>query len=104
MTLESFFRHRECARLDAIFDLLGAIIHRLETIMTALTDLQAEVAATTTAEASAVTLIQGIAAQLQAALAASATPDPAIQALTDQLTASTTALAAAVTANTSAAP
>jgi hypothetical protein len=81
------------ARLDKIFTLLGHI-------MTALTDLQAEVAATVTAEASAVTLIQGIAAQLAAALAASANPDPAIQALTDQLTASTAALAAAVTANT----
>ncbi|WP_429565729.1 hypothetical protein [Paraburkholderia sp. MM6662-R1] len=67
--------------------------------MSALDDLKAEVAATITVEQSAVTLIQGIAAQLQAALAAAANPDPAIVDLTNQLTASASALAAAVAAN-----
>lgn len=72
--------------------------------MTALTDLQAQVTQNTTVEGSAVTLIQGIAAQISAALAAApGTPDPALVTLTSQLQASATALAAAITANTPAA-
>lgn len=68
--------------------------------MSALDDLTAQVQATTTVEASAVTLIQGIAAQLQAA-----GTDPAkLSALTSQLNASAAALAAAVTANTAPPP
>lgn len=94
----SFFKRRsdEC-RLDEIFTLLGHI-------MSALDDLTAEVAATNTVEASAVTLIQGIAAQLATAVAGQANPDAALVTLTSQLTASSAALAAAVTANTPAAP
>ncbi|WP_236674308.1 hypothetical protein [Paraburkholderia hospita] len=72
--------------------------------MSALDDLKAEVAATLTVEQSAVTLIQGIAAQLAAALANQTNPDSALVDLTNQLTASADALAAAVAANTPAAP
>jgi len=72
-----------------------------EIIMSALDDLQAQVQKNTDVEDSAVTLIQGIAAQLAAAIAAN---DPAkIQALQTQLAAHADALAAAVTANTPAA-
>lgn len=65
-----------------------------------LDDLKAQVQKNTDVEASAVTLIQGIAQQLK-----DAGNDPAkIQALSDQLKSSADALAAAVTANTPAAP
>ncbi len=65
-----------------------------------LTALQAQVQTNTEVEASAVTLIQGIAQQL-----ADAKTDPAaVQAIADQLNTSATALAAAVAANTPASP
>jgi hypothetical protein len=57
--------------------------------------LTAQVAASTTVEASAVTLIQGIAAQLAGNPSAAA-----VTALSAQLSSSATALAAAVAANT----
>jgi hypothetical protein len=61
--------------------------------------LTAQVAASTSVEASAVALIQGIAAQL------AGNPTPAqVTALTAELQSSADALAAAVTANTPAAP
>jgi hypothetical protein len=92
-----FFRPRNDDRFDEILYILGRI-------MSALDDLKAEVAATITVEESAVTLIQGIATELAAALANAANPDPAIVDLTAQLTTSAAALAAAVAANTPAAP
>lgn len=99
---------REFSReIDAgdVFNLLKTIIEIQEFIMSALTDLQDQVAATVGAEASAVTLIQGIADQLKAALANSpASNDPALIDLTAKLHDSAGALAAAVTANTPAAP
>ena len=62
--------------------------------------LTAQVAANTTVETSAVTLIQGLAAQI-----AAAANDPAkLTALTATLKTSADALAAAITANTPAAP
>jgi len=61
-----------------------------------LDQLQAQVQQTTTVEQSAITLIQGLAAQL----AAAATDPAKVQALADQLKASSDALAAAITANT----
>lgn len=65
-----------------------------------LDQLQLQVTQNTTVEQSAITLIQGLAAQLSAAAS-----DPTkIQALADQLNTSATALAAAITANTPAAP
>jgi hypothetical protein len=69
-------------------------------LATSLAALQAQVAQNTQVEGSAVTLIQGIAAQL----AASANDPAAISALATQLNTSATALAAAVAANTPAAP
>lgn len=69
-----------------------------------LSALQAAVTNETTVVASAVTLINGIAAQIAAAAQAAA-PDPAqLTALSDQLTSSASALAAAVAANTPSAP
>lgn len=68
--------------------------------MADLTALQAEVANNTTVETSAVTLLQG----LKAALDAAGTDPVALKALSDTLGANDTALAAAVAANTPAAP
>ncbi len=68
--------------------------------MSALDDLTTQVAANTTVEQSAVTLIQGIAAQL----AASATDATKVAALSAQLKASADSLSAAIVANTPAAP
>jgi len=67
--------------------------------MSALTDLQAAVAAEDTVIASAVTLIQGI----PALIAAAGTDPAALTALQSDITAQATALAAAVAANTPAA-
>lgn len=80
-------------RQDDIFKLLGVI-------MTALTDLQTQVAATVTAEQAAIAAIAAIAEQLTAALANQANPDSALVDLTTQLTNSAAALSAAVTAHT----
>lgn len=74
--------------------------------MTAQTDalaaLTAEVTQVNTVEASAVALIQGLAAQIAAAVAIDDTTQ--LTALSASLTTNATALAAAVTANTPAAP
>jgi hypothetical protein len=67
--------------------------------MATLDDLTAEVAAQTTVNQSAITLLQGLKAKLDAA-----GTDPAkLQAIKDSLTANDQALAQAVTANTPAA-
>lgn len=66
-------------------------------------DLQNAVAAETTVEQSAITLIQSLASQLTAALA-SGNPTAAVEAVVTTMTANQTALAAAVAANTPAAP
>jgi hypothetical protein len=68
--------------------------------MSALDDLTTQVAKNTSLEASAIQLIQGLAAQL----AAAATDPAKVTALSAQLSTSATALAAAITANTPAAP
>jgi len=66
--------------------------------MAILDDLKAQVEANTQLEASAVTLIQGIAQQLKDAIAAG---DPvALAALAEQLHNSAASLADAITANT----
>jgi actin-like ATPase involved in cell morphogenesis len=82
---------------------LRNIIHQLrEDIMTALSELQAEVAETGTVVDSAVTLLQGLKAQLDEAIASG---DPAaLQALSKDLDAKTHQLAAAVAENTPADP
>jgi peptidoglycan hydrolase CwlO-like protein len=65
-----------------------------------LDDLSAQVQATTDLEASAVTMIQGLASQISALK-----DDPAkLQALADSLKSGASALAAAIAANTPAAP
>jgi uncharacterized membrane protein affecting hemolysin expression len=67
--------------------------------------LQTQVTQNTTVEASAVTLLNGLAAQLAAAISASENGDSAaLPALQQQLQSSATALAAAITANTPSAP
>ncbi len=68
--------------------------------MSALTDLQAQVAANTTVIGSTLALIQGLKAQLDAA----GTDPQALADLSAQLSTSDQALAAAVAANTPAAP
>ena len=67
-------------------------------IMSALSDLQAQVAKNTDAEQSAVTLIQGLADQLAKAVASDDTA--ALQQLSGQLSASVAPLAAAIVAST----
>lgn len=84
------------------FNPLSSLFRILEFIMQQLIDLQAQVAATNTIEASAVVLLQGLKTQLDAAIASN---DPAaLTALSDSLGTSNAALAAAITANTPAAP
>jgi cephalosporin hydroxylase len=83
-------------KLDAILGLLQTIVTKEDAMSAELDRLTAQVAATTTIEQSAITLIQGIAQQLR-----DAATDPAkITALADSLHTSADALAAAVTANT----
>ena len=76
------------------------------TLAQLITGLQTEVANNTTVEGSALTLIQGLAAQLAAALAMEAGPaqSSALQAVLTQLQTNDSGLAAAVAANTPAAP
>jgi hypothetical protein len=88
---------RRLARLETKIDNL---LLQGNTNMSALTDLQAAVAAETTVEASAVTLINGI----PALIAAAGTDPAALAALQASITSSSSALAAAVTQNTPAAP
>jgi len=94
------------ARLKRIEQKLDLLIRNIEamstTISANLQALETQIAQNTSVEGSAVTLIQGLAAQLQAALASG--DDAALPALTQQLNASATALAAAIAANTPAAP
>lgn len=76
------------------------LIRRTNRMSQQLDDLTAEVTNATTVEQGAITLIQNIAAQL----AAAGTDPVKLQALKDQLSTSDAALAAAITANTPAAP
>jgi len=71
-------------------------LHELETkLMSVLDDLTAQVAAVKGTVASAVTLLDGLAAKIDALIAAG-NSDPALQALSDDLKASTQSLADAV--------
>lgn len=86
----------------ALFSKLNIIQIGETNMAKTLADLQADVIAEATVNQSAITLLQGLKAQLDAAIASG---DPAqIQAISDSLEANTAALAAAVTANTPAAP
>lgn len=91
-------------KLERIERMLLNLTDDTEKEMTGLTDLQAQVAANTTVEQSAVTLIQGLKTQLDAAIAASQNGDDSqLEALSTQLATDDAALAAAITANTPAA-
>jgi hypothetical protein len=95
---------QECpreVRSGDILPFLTIILTYLEFIMSTLTDLQDQVAATLGAEQSAITLIQGLAAKIDALVAGAGTGgvDPAaLVALSANLKASQDALAAAVVA------
>jgi len=93
--------------LTDLVDALRSIDARLANLetqglktMSALDDLTTQVAANTSAEQSAITLINGLAAQI----AANATDPAKIAALASQLKTSADALGAAIVANTPAAP
>jgi hypothetical protein len=94
-------------------EVLGQILNEVKTIKQELTKMALDISALTTAvanettvEQSAITLVGGLAAQIQTLINNSGnTVDPvALQALVTQMTNSQTALAAAVAANTVAAP
>lgn len=84
-----------------LIEALGSMNRKLETIMATMDDLKAAVQRNSDAEASAVALLQGISQQLKDAKNAN---DPAaLDAAIASLDANTSALAAAVVANTPAA-
>ncbi|MCE5212514.1 MAG: hypothetical protein LLG40_13305 [Deltaproteobacteria bacterium] len=83
-------------KLDKIICMLEDIQRKEEQIMSELSLLQEQVAASITVEKSAIELINGIAAKITAA----GTDAVALAALTEELKASAATLATAVTANT----
>jgi hypothetical protein len=91
------------AQLKLVNDKLDQLLAKgnpnMADITQALQDIQTAVAQAATVEASAVTLIQSIAAQLQA----NSTDPATIEALAQQLTNATTPLSQAITQNTAAA-
>ena len=97
-------------QIATVLQFLSGKFNSLEKLMAALDDaisaLQAEVAKQTTVDASAVTLIQGLATQLAAALAAAANAGAttaqlsALTALQTALANNDTSLGASVSANT----
>jgi hypothetical protein len=95
------------ATMSAVVQLTAvvrALIQREGDLMKTFAQLQADVAANTTVDASVVTLVSGLVSQLQALSAAGTPVDPAaIDALATQLETNTASLSAAVTANTPAA-
>ena len=100
---------RLSGKLDQLLQKQDLILRRLSimadetvNIDQATTDLAASVAAETTVEASAIALIEGLAAQIGAA---NASGDAAkVEALVQQIGSSSAALAAAIAANTIASP
>ena len=87
-------------RLDQILTAVQALTLKENSIMADLSVLTTDVAANADAVASAVALLEG----LSAALAAAGNDPVALAALADSLSSNTAALAAAVVANTPAAP
>lgn len=91
-------------KLDLILALLHRITRQENTMAIDLTKMNAEIAANTTVTSSVVALVNNLAAQI----AALSTTDPATQAqidaLVQTLSSNDTTIAAAVTANTPAAP
>ena len=105
MRIELHLYHHQDPTILTILQQMSQKLDSIQTkethIMAQLDDLTAQVAQNTTVEGSALTLIQGLAAQLAAAIA-SGNP-AALTALQTQLKTSADALAAAVAANTPAA-
>lgn len=109
-----FLVYLSCDSIEKKLDQLTVEVRRMnattDTLATEITALQQQVTAETTVEQSAITLINGFSGQLAAAVAAAqaagATPDQltALHALDQQIQTSSAALAAAVSANTPAAP
>jgi peptidoglycan hydrolase CwlO-like protein len=98
----------QLAILEELILIRRDLRHMQQQIQDNLDQLRAQVAANTAVDQSAVTLLQGLHQQLEDALAGADT-DPsdviaAIQGISQQLKNDTDALAAAVAANTSAAP
>jgi hypothetical protein len=89
-------------QLTRIETAVNNLLKGFATMPQTLDDILAEVTRNTSVEQSAVTLIQGLAAQLQAALNSGDTTK--IQAIITQLKANDDQLAAAVTANTTPPP
>jgi chromosome segregation ATPase len=88
------------AKVDQVLTVLAAIQSKEEEMSKELDDLEVQVAQNTTVEEGAVTLLNGLAAQIEALK-----NDPVkLQALATSLKASGDDLAAAVAANTPAAP
>ena len=87
-------------KLDKILNILDSIFSQEQSIMADLSALTSQVEQNSTVEASAVTLIQGLASQITAA----GTDPVAIASLVTQLNTSAAGLAAAIAANTPAAP
>lgn len=83
-------------RLDAIEKTLTSIVRRTKAMSVSLDALKVQVQANTDLEASAITLIQGLADQI----AAVATDPAAVAALADQLRVSAASLSDAIVANT----
>lgn len=92
-------------KLGRIERLLVYVLRQQEREMTGLANVTAAVAAEQTVDASAIALLNGLKTELDAAIAANQGGDDSqLQALSDQLSTEQAALAAAVTANTPAAP
>jgi hypothetical protein len=88
--------HFDDGKLDEILKILKDVRGKEEAMSKELDSLTAEVQATVTLEQSAITLINGLAAQIVALK-----DDPAaLQALSESLTTQATALSVAITANT----
>lgn len=100
ITHHHHYYHDESAIEQKLDRILQLLTQNQEIIMADLSQLTADVTADTNAVTSAVTLINGLAAQITAA----GTDPVKLKALTDQLEANNAALAAAITANTPAAP
>lgn len=100
MRFDIHIHHHNDKQLDRIFDELNSIKQTLKTMATDLTQLEAEVSENLTVTQSAITLLQGLKAMLDAA----GTDPVKLKELSDSLSNSTDALAAAVSANTPATP
>ena len=88
---------------EQFLHLLSLLISKGDRLMALIDDLRAEVERNTTVDQSVIALVTALAAKIQALIDAGSDP-AALQAFVDQLKASNDAVAAAVTANTPAAP